>query len=1096
MIDEYCKERIIDAADVVDVLSDFIPDLKKKGSLYWACCPFHSERTPSFAVNPVRNRYRCYSCGRGGDAVQFLMEHEGMSFTEALQYIARKYNIEVKYVRDRERTQEDIDRARKKESALIALDTVQRFFVAQLNADNPEAAKAREYAYGRWGKEYCNEVGIGYAPVSSQPLLDEIKRSCLSLELLKELGVVASGDKGDYAFMRERVTIPIRGDWNKIIAWTGRYIGSRDDVGKYMNPTNSFVFNKSECWFGLDVAKRHARNTGQFIVVEGAPDVMRLQIVGLNEAIAPLGTALTEKHLDKLHRICRTLRFIPDSDPPKGALWGAGVTAVMKNGAIAIRKGFDVYVREIPRTKADDENGVKNDPDSFIVSREAYSALKDKHFLVWLGEKRFSKAAGADANVETLREIAALLIHVEDEMIREMCVESLTKMFGKKKQWNDAMKNAARHLRDITDEEDSNRNFTERERALLRKFGIIIKNNMYYAPGKSEGLERWSNFIIIPHFHVKGSKARRKFDILNEYGQRETLELEQKVFSSVQSFSVECEGKGNFVWLAKQDKLNTLKEYLYAITPTLNGISVLGWQTSGDFYAFADGLHDGQKFFPVDHTGMVMFGTERFYLPAFSDEYADDPEAFDYEKQRQYLAGNPDSLYQYVERLVNVFGDGAKIGFAWVLACIFRDFIYKWKDWFPVLNLFGIPGTGKTALAVALNSFFYVLKQDPVKLSNLTVPALNYLLTHMSNSMVVLDEYTNLLNDRIVDALKGLWGGTTNTKMNMNDDNGGISQGKVYCGVAICGQHLPAKDPAMLMRCIHLTYWRTSFSEEENVAFTDLKEHAKMGNAHHAMKIMGLRKVFIENFKETYALTRKEVKQRLTGEAVDDRILDNWVCILTSFRVLETHISVPYTYKDLFEVCVKGLRAQSAEFKKSSETADLWKLLNALHQTGKILDGTHYKIKAEKSFRSEKSEDTVTFGAPRKLLFLNWTVVQEVLRQRSGLNQMKMDASSLDDYLKNLPYFLGIKQRWFTNLNALGQPIVEYNGTESKHKSSRARAFVFDYEQLQAATDIDLESRVASDGDDEEAETEPQADPSAATPTPTLFDNNTEELPF
>lgn len=197
-----------------------------------------------------------------------------------------------------------------------------------------------------------------------------------------------------------------------------------------MNLPTTPVFEKSESLFGLDAARKQCRQAGQFIVVEGAPDVMRLQLAGLSEAVAPLGTALTDKHLAILYRYCKTLRFIPDSDPPKGALWGAGIAAVMKNGEAAIRKGFDVYVREIPRTKQDDEAGVKNDPDTYIVNREAYAALEDKHFLIWLGEKRFDAADGADASYEVLRDIASLLIFVTDDMIREMCLDRLCKMFG------------------------------------------------------------------------------------------------------------------------------------------------------------------------------------------------------------------------------------------------------------------------------------------------------------------------------------------------------------------------------------------------------------------------------------------------------------------------------------------------------------------------------------------------------------------------------------------------------------------------------------------------------------------------------------------
>lgn len=221
MISESTKQRAIEAADVYDVLSDFLPELRKKGGVYTCCCPFHSERTPSFTVNPARNRWFCFGCQKGGDAVEFLREHQNMSFSEAIEYLCRKYSIPIEYEK-RERSQEEIDLSRKKESMLIALEIVQQFFVGQLQADTDEARKARLYAYGRWGEEYCKEFGVGYAPQSSQLLLDFARKRALSIPMLIEAGVIAKGDNGEYAFLRQRVTLPIRGNRGKVIAWTGR----------------------------------------------------------------------------------------------------------------------------------------------------------------------------------------------------------------------------------------------------------------------------------------------------------------------------------------------------------------------------------------------------------------------------------------------------------------------------------------------------------------------------------------------------------------------------------------------------------------------------------------------------------------------------------------------------------------------------------------------------------------------------------------------------------------------------------------------------------------------------------------------------------
>lgn len=1066
MISEYTVQRVLDAADCKDVVGDFL-DLRRKGANYTACCPFHSERTPSFIVSPSRNRWHCYGCDRGGDAVAFLQQHQTLSFPEAVQWLAKRYGIEVKYDKNA-RTEAEVQEARRREAMIAALEAVQRFFTEQLAADSPEAEAARRYAFSRWPEDFCKDAGIGFAPKSSQPLFDYISRKGLNPEPLLELGVIAEGDRGRYAHFRERITIPIRNRWGKVIAFTARYVGGREDVPKYINSPTSFLYRKEDAVFGIDIAARQARVSQCYIMVEGAPDVLRLQSIGLNEAVAPLGTALTEKHLDQLRRFCRAIRFIPDSDAPKGAAYGAGVAAVMRNGQTAMRMGFNVSVREIPRSKEDDEAGVKRDPDSFFTSREQYNRLDDTPFAVWYARKMFATADTTEAKVAVLKEIAALIVLIEEEMVRDMCVDGVSAIFGKPKMWREAIRAAGRKLRESADEEVAG--FDKREVEMLRSLGIIVRNNMYYAPDKDGELERWSNFILRPIFHVKHKdKSTRIFRIINQYGQEEALELTQKILGSLQAFQIAVESLGNYVWFAKPEKFNRLKEYLYSITETAEEIGVLGWNDRGRFFAFADGIHTDGGFVPIDELGLVRHANKSYFLPAFSKMYIEDDGAFDYERMYRFTAANTDTLGQYVGRIVRVFGDGGKVGFAWLLACMFRDHIRAKTNWFPLLNLFGIKGSGKTALATALASFFYVFRKDPPKLGNITIPAMSYMFCHARNSVIVLDEYTNLLNPRIIDILKGIWGGTANTKMNTVDGGQGIISTPVYSGVIFCGQHQPTADPAVFSRCIHLNYSKTTFSAQENIDFNALKEAANRGNAHLAMEIMRHRDRFTAAFEDAFKLTRKEVKDRLGLELIEDRVLDNWVCVLAALRILETALDVPFSYAELFEICIRGIRYQNGEINKSSETSDFWNTLNALRMVGKVIDGTHYVIKRMPRFKGYRSEETREFAAPHSLLFMNWSAVQGLLGQRTSASLMKMDLGALDNYLRTSPFFLGLKQQRFTVLNANGMPDYTIDTKDGRttrlEKVVRPLALVFDYEALKGYCDIDLETFIASDRD-------------------------------
>lgn len=569
----------------------------------------------------------------------FLQEHQNLTFPEAIDRLARKYGIEVKYDK-RERTEAEQEESKKRESMLAVLSSVQQFFESCLYADNTEATTARTYAFNRWQEDFCKESGIGFAPKSSQPLFDFIKRKGLSETLLLELGVIANGDRGRYVQMRERITIPIRNRWGKIVGFTARYIGGREDVAKYLNSSTSLIFKKEETLFGIDLAALQVRVSECYLMVEGAPDVLRLQSLGFNETVAPLGTALTEKHLEQMRRYCRSVCFIPDSDPPKSDLYGAGTKAVMKNGTTAMRMGFNVSVREIPRSKTDDENGIKRDPDSFFQSREDYNKLTDTPFVIWYADKRFATADTTETKVTVLKEVADLIVLIEDEMIREMCVDGVSKHFGKVKMWREAIKSAGRKLRESAEEELTG--FDKREVEMLRSLGIIVRNNMYYAPDKDGELERWSNFILRPIFHVKHKeKSTRIFQIVNQYGQEEALELTQKTLGSLQAFQIAIESLGNFVWFAKPEKFNRLKEYLYAVTETAEEINVLGWNERNRFFAFANGIHTADRFIPIDEIGLVRYANKSFFLPAFSKMNIDDDGAFDFERMYEYTVENP-----------------------------------------------------------------------------------------------------------------------------------------------------------------------------------------------------------------------------------------------------------------------------------------------------------------------------------------------------------------------------------------------------------------------------------------------------------------------
>ena len=219
MIEERSIENLLNRVDIVDVVSSYV-DLKRKGSNWQACCPFHNERTPSFIVNPPRNTWHCFgACQEGGDAIKFLMKMLNLTFPEAVKELAKKNGYTLEYEDKKEQTAEQATNAKKKEAMLIAYQAIQHFFVAQLNSGEADNRFALGYATRRWSADFIKEYGIGYAPINGSLLVEYAQKNCISNEVLMELGVLRKSERNGklYSFFRQRIMIPIRDRMGRII---------------------------------------------------------------------------------------------------------------------------------------------------------------------------------------------------------------------------------------------------------------------------------------------------------------------------------------------------------------------------------------------------------------------------------------------------------------------------------------------------------------------------------------------------------------------------------------------------------------------------------------------------------------------------------------------------------------------------------------------------------------------------------------------------------------------------------------------------------------------------------------------------------------
>lgn len=416
MIPHETVDRILDTAQIADVVGDFVT-LKKRGANYIACCPFHNEKTPSFYVSPAKGIYKCFGCGKSGTAVGFVMEHESLSYVEALKYLAKKYHIEVV---EKEESAEEIAQKQRNESLLLVSEYAGKFFRESLQTQEGQVVGYQYFRSRGLEDQTIRKYGLGWAPSDRKALAEAARAAGYKEEFLTETGLCIKYDDGrlvDRFF--DRVIFPIHSVSGRVIAFGGRTLKTDKSVAKYVNSPSTEIYDKSRSLYGIYFAKNEMARQDKCILVEGYLDVLSMHQLGITNVVASSGTSLTVEQIRLIRKFTTNVTIIYDGD-------SAGIKAALRGIGLVLKEGLNVKVVLLPEGQ---------DPDDFarkhtLEEVQDHIARNEQDFISFKTDLLLGEA-GSDPlkRANLINDVADTIALIPDAVVRAVYVRTCAAKF-------------------------------------------------------------------------------------------------------------------------------------------------------------------------------------------------------------------------------------------------------------------------------------------------------------------------------------------------------------------------------------------------------------------------------------------------------------------------------------------------------------------------------------------------------------------------------------------------------------------------------------------------------------------------------------------
>lgn len=417
MISKTTIDQVYETARVEEVIGDFV-SLKKSGANYKGLSPFSQEKSPSFMVSPVKQIWKDFSSGKGGNVVAFLMEHEHFTYPEAIRYLAKKYAIEIE---ETQMTDQEKEQANARESLFLATAFAQEYFEKTLwNSTQGKAIGWTYFQERGFTDETIRKFGLGYSPEAKNSLSEAATQASYNLDFFEQCGLLIPTENGPIDRFRGRVIFPIRSMSGRIQGFGGRILGDNKKTAKYLNSPESDIYHKSKVLFGLHEAKKAIAKEDVCYLVEGYTDVIQLHQAGIEAVVSSSGTALTSQQIQMIRRLTQNIVVLFDGD-------AAGLRAALRGIDLILEAGLNVRVVRFPEGE---------DPDSFAKAHnrdqiQEFLSSQAQNFIAFKANLLTQEAANDPIRkAEAVREIVASIAKIPDPIKQELYIRESSGMLG------------------------------------------------------------------------------------------------------------------------------------------------------------------------------------------------------------------------------------------------------------------------------------------------------------------------------------------------------------------------------------------------------------------------------------------------------------------------------------------------------------------------------------------------------------------------------------------------------------------------------------------------------------------------------------------